>query len=376
LAAAKAGNEKSLLESIAAIYRPAALFVTNKENFVSSNGDYAGTVINSSNMLWSLSGNIALVYRIFFGMDFQEGGIQFHPFVPSAFAGKRSLRNFKYRDAILDIEMVGSGNVVEEFQLDGEVLEKPGIPNSIKGKHVIKIALKSSGSEPSQTKQMAETTSPETPVASIKDNNLVWSKIEGAIGYKVVENGKAMGDVAGNSFSIQQKSYAEYQVIALDKDGNESFASEPVRWNPSGSPREIYLTQEAPRSDIHAKGFQGQGYVEISTHKNNSLSFSIPADDAGTYAISFRYANGNGPVNTENKCAIRSLRSGGVLKGTFVFPQRGIGEWSNWGTSNSVQVQLEKGNHNFQLVLEPSNENMNGSVNQALLNFVQVEKLK
>jgi len=27
-------------------------------------------------------------------------------------------------------------------------------------------------------------------------------------------------------------------------------------------------------------------------------------------------------------------------------------------------------------VLEPSNENMNGSVNQALLNFVQVEKLK
>jgi len=106
------------------------------------------------------------------------------------------------------------------------------------------------------------------------------------------------------------------------------------------------------------------------------LSFTIPADDAGTYAISFRYANGNGPVNTENKCAIRSLRSGGVLKGTFVFPQRGIGEWSNWGNSNAVQVQLEKGNHTFNLELEPSNENMNGSVNQALLDFVQVEKLK
>ena len=376
LAAAKAGNEKSLMESIAAIYRPAALFVTNKENFVSSNGDYAGTVINSSNMLWSLSGNIALVYRIFFGMEFQEGGIQFRPFVPTAFAGKRSLRNFKYRDAILDIEMVGSGNVVEEFQLDGEVLEKPGIPNNLKGNHVIKIALKSEGASVAKTNSLDETTSPETPVAEIKGNNLIWKKIEGAVGYKVVENGKALGDVAETSFSIQQKSYAEYQVIALDKAGNESFASEPVRWNPAGAQREIFLTKEAPKSDIQAKGFQGKGYVEISTVKNKSLSFIIPADEAGTYAISFRYANGNGPINTENKCAIRSLRSGGALKGTFVFPQRGIGEWSNWGNSNAVQVQLEKGNHTFQLVLEPSNENMNGSVNQALLNFVQVEKLK
>jgi glycogen debranching enzyme len=56
LAAAKAGNENAVMESIAAIYRPAALWITNKENFVASNGDFAGTQINSSNMLWSLSG--------------------------------------------------------------------------------------------------------------------------------------------------------------------------------------------------------------------------------------------------------------------------------------------------------------------------------
>jgi glycogen debranching enzyme len=82
LASAKSGNEKSVLESLAAIYRPAALFLTNKENFVADNGDFAGTVINSSNMLWSLSGNLSMVHKLIFGIEFQPGKIIFHPFVP------------------------------------------------------------------------------------------------------------------------------------------------------------------------------------------------------------------------------------------------------------------------------------------------------
>ncbi|RYZ94777.1 MAG: glycogen debranching protein, partial [Sphingobacteriaceae bacterium] len=66
MAAAQAGNERSLVKSIAAIYRPVMFFLTNKENFVAADGDFAGTQINSGNMLWSLSGNIALVYKVLF----------------------------------------------------------------------------------------------------------------------------------------------------------------------------------------------------------------------------------------------------------------------------------------------------------------------
>ena len=47
------------MQSMADIYRAAALFATNKENMVAENGDSARTQINSSNMLWSLSGNIS-----------------------------------------------------------------------------------------------------------------------------------------------------------------------------------------------------------------------------------------------------------------------------------------------------------------------------
>src|SRR5260370_36806783 len=107
MASVKAGNQTSLLRAISAIYRPAALFLTNKENLVATDGDYAGTQINSSNMLWSLSGNIALVYKVLFGIHYNENSLQFMPFVPKALAGERSLEHFKYRKAVLNISMQG-----------------------------------------------------------------------------------------------------------------------------------------------------------------------------------------------------------------------------------------------------------------------------
>jgi len=163
-------------------------------------------------------------------------------------------------------------------------------------------------------------------------------------------------------------------VIAVDKEGRQSFASEPVVWNPGLNLKEVYFTKGGG-SIIQAKGFLGEGFIEISKSKNKDLKIKLQIAETGKYALRFRYANGNGPVNTENKCAIRSLRKEKSLLGTFVFPQRGSGEWSNWGMSNSIQVKLEKGEHTFHLVLESPNENMNGDVNQALLNFVELVKV-
>ena len=85
MANAKAGNEQGTLEAIGAIFRPAALFATNKENFNLDNGDIA-TELNSSNMLWCLAGNIAMTQRILFGIEYCTDGLAFAPFVPKALA--------------------------------------------------------------------------------------------------------------------------------------------------------------------------------------------------------------------------------------------------------------------------------------------------
>ncbi|MEJ7666508.1 MAG: trehalase family glycosidase [Hymenobacter sp.] len=166
LAAAEVGNEASLTESMAAIYRPAALFLTDKENFVAGNGDFAGTQVNSSNMLWSLSGSLALVYKILFGMRYETDRLVFRPFVPQAFRGARKLSNFTYRKAVLDIELQGFGKEIKTITLDGKALADAAVPATLTGRHQLRIVLNNQAPAAAAVNRVANAFSPETPAGN------------------------------------------------------------------------------------------------------------------------------------------------------------------------------------------------------------------
>ncbi|MDO9152856.1 MAG: hypothetical protein Q7U47_03970 [Paludibacter sp.] len=375
LASAKAGNEKSVLECIAAVYRPAAMFLTNKENFVADNGDFAGTQINSSNMLWSLSGSLALVQRVLFGIDFGKDSLNFRPFVPQAFSGKHSLTNFKCRNSVLDITMEGYGNQIKSFELDGKE-STPAIPYVLTGKHSIRIVLTNKLFSSSNINKVPNYTSVETPIVSYASGILSWSPIEIAKVYTVLKNGKLLTQTAQTSLSIKAKGYAEYQVLAVDSNIVASFTSEPVIVAGKKVQHVYEVENYAPKSTLNYRNYQGDGFVEISKTQNRIVTIPMNINKSGIYSVNFRYSNGNGPVNTENKCAIRTLKADGKFAGTIILPQRGANEWSNWGNTNSVQVKLSKGKHTISLVFEPQNENMNGDVNQAMVDSMVMYKLK
>jgi hypothetical protein len=374
LAAAKAGNEQSLTESIAAVYRPAALFLTNKENFVAESGDFAGTQINSSNMLWSLSGSLGIVHKILFGIEFSKDQLVFHPFVPKTLQGKHLLSNFRYRNAVLDIEVNGHGNVIRSFEIDGKAVKDFAIPADLSGNHSIKIELITKSTPAPSINKVENYFSPDVPALKLTDNILSWQSVPRAVKYAVLQNGKNLAETAGNSFRVNTEIFSEYQVIALDKNGVGSFASEPVEVKSKYS-IVVEVEDFAGKSELDYKNFFGTGFSEISTSKNKTISIPVNISKAGKYCISFRYANGNGPVNTENKCAIRTLKTDGTVSGTLVLPQRGKNEWSNWGISNYTHVRLSKGKHVIEVSYEPWNENMNGEINQAMLDALILEKL-
>ena len=373
LAAAKAGNENAVMESIAAIYRPAALWITNKENFVASNGDFAGTQINSSNMLWSLSGGLALIHKIIFGINSNADGLTFNPFVPHALRGNRSLTNFTYRNAVLDIEMDGYGNQIKSFTIDGKTAN-PSISKNLQGHHTIKIVLAGNKTPVSNINTVEHYVSLDAPAVNHSGKNLSWNEITGAKQYIVLKNGKELAKTTNATFAIENNNYAEYQVIAVDAKGIQSFASEPLIVADKISTHE--LEKNAPKSSLPYNGFSGEGFVEISKTKNTAFTVPVNIVADGVYAIDFKYSNGNGPTNTENKCAIRTLKEGSKLLGTVVLPQRGKDEWSNWGWSNSVQAFLKKGQHNLVISFEPYNENMNGEINQAMLDNMRIMRIK
>ncbi len=374
-AAAKAGNERSVLESISDIYRPAALFLTNKENMVVSNGDFNGTQINSSVMLWSLSGNISIVHKVLFGVRFNPNELYFEPFVPKAMEGKRNLDNFKFRNAVLNIEMEGYGNAIKSFELDGKIQARAVIPASLKGVHTIKIMLANTVSGPDKINKVANYYTLPAPTVKYEGSKLSWEAVKGAVKYKVLQNGNLLLETTNNFITTPEKLFAEYSVIAVDEKSVESFASEPQVVSRGASVNRftyqlIEVEDVAPKANYPYKGFMGDGFVEITTTVNPVINIPVTINKSGTYSIFFRYANGNGPTNTENKCAIRTLKVDGVEKAVFVFPQRGKEEWSNWGYSNSIKVQLTEGVHKLTLSYEPFNENMNGAINQAMLDEV------
>jgi hypothetical protein len=322
-------------------------------------------------MLWSLSGNISIVHKVLFGARFNANSLSFEPFVPQAMAGTRSLSNFKYRGAVLNIEMEGYGNKIKSFSLDGKV-QQPIISATLTGTHSIKIILADNANPTGKINKVNNYFSLPTPTAKLEGNKIVWEAVKEASYYKILQNGKAVAQVTQTSYAVPSKTFAEYAVIAVDANKVESFASEPLAVSNNTSLQVIEMENIAGKADYPYKGFMGNGFSEISTTINKVVSIPFTAAKAGVYMIVFRYANGNGPTNTENKCAVRTLKIDGIKKGIVLFPQRGKLEWSNWGESNPVNIKLTPGKHTLTLSYEPANENMNGLISQAMLDNVNI----
>lgn len=374
-AAVKAGNENAVIKGIGDIYRPAAMFLTNKENFVAEDGDFSGTQINSSNMLWSLSANISIIHKVLFGMRFNEDFLSFEPFVPKSLGGVRKLMNFKYRNAILNITMSGYGNKIVSIMMDGRPLEKASLPAYTAGRHSITIKLGGFNSDNMSINTKPVYFSPDAPVIQLYNNNLVWMPVSGAKNYIIIKNGQEIDTTSKTSYNITSSMFAEYQVIAVDKSQIESFASEPEVVVPENDVKVYEMESFMQKSAKEYKGFSGEGFIEIAADKNRNVVLPVNIDTAGYYSIDFSYANGNGPINTENKCAIRTLKIDDKLGGTIVFPQRGKNEWSNWGCSNSIKIYLTKGKHIIKLCFEDFDDNMNGDTNQAMIDFMRIVKI-
>jgi hypothetical protein len=359
LAAAKRHNGAALAGGLASIYRAAGLFLTDKENLVASTGSYSGTAINSDRQLWSVAGNLAMAYRVLAGMEFTPEGIRLHPVIPAALDGVKALENFRYRKAQLSLRVEGHGSRIRSVTLDGRP-SRAWIPGSLVGRHEVRIVM-AGDALGGRANLVPLAWAPETPALVMNGATLTWGAVEGASEYRVYRNGRRIGSTAKTSFDLPRgEGYSEYQVSASGASGLESFLSEPV----VAGAKAIVVPAAA------------SGAVELDRTRNTRvvLRASVPA--AGRYRVSFRYANGSGPINTDNKCAIRTLWVDGRSTGPIVLPQRGANDWTSTGASSGQTVALTAGEHTFDLRFEPHDENMNPEVNRALLHALELVRLE
>ena len=161
----------------------------------------------------------------------------------------------------------------------------------------------------------------------------------------------------------------------------QSFASEPLDnfetyiYEIPGEGTAMISGEISYQPATPVEGYHGAGFAETDHRTAPApVTIDVPAD--GLYSVTVVYANGNGPVNTENKCAIRSLAVDGKDAGTVVMPQRGVANWNDWGRSFPVTVPLTRGKHSLQLRLDTVDENMNPATNHALVDRIVVKRLR
>lgn len=371
-ASAAAGNTPGVEHGLASLYRAAALFLTNKENMVAQTGHFEGTQINSDRQLWSVAGTLAMVYRVFFGLRFTPDGLRFDPFVPATYSGTRTLEGVRYRNATLDLEMVGHGTRIAQVTLDGDPLEEPQLPADLEGTHEVRIVL--SGGLPSgEINRVDNRYTPAAPVVEKDDGELVWAPVDDASAYRVFRNGTAVDTTLRTRYPVDAGPVlSEYQVQSVNARGLRSFRSEPVRVVAETAVQTVPPAGSLATDD---DGYTGEGYLPMTEEENTTATFEVTVEEGGMYAIDLRYANGHGPVNTDNKAAVRTVRVDGERLGTAVLPQRGDGAWTDWGYSNVLRVALEEGKHTITLVFTDTDRNMNGEVNAAHLDHLRLTRL-
>lgn len=370
LAAAKEGNMTVLKHGLASIYRAGAFFLTNYENIVTGTGDFLGTERNSHRMLWSMAGNLAMVHRVFIGMSFETDGIHFKPVVPQAYGGDRTLSNFRYRNAVLDITVKGFGNEIKKVTLDGKIVDQAFIACDAVGTHKVVIELANNTPAAEGVNLVENHFTLPTPLAFKEGVIFKWNRVEGAVNYKVYKNGTLLKTTPDVQIVVADENYASYKVSAVDNKGFEGFTSEPIVF--AKSIQIIEIENFVKASPLPYVNYTGKGFIETSLQKNKVIELAINLSKKGTYLLDINYANGSGPWNTDNKCAIRSLTVNGDYQGVLVFPQRGKDEWSDWGYSNSKSLNLRAGKNTIKIHFEDWNNNMNVDVNKAMLNHLRL----
>lgn len=381
VAAAQVRNYDAVNTGLAAIYRAAALFATNKELMVASTGDFRGTAVNSDAQLWSACGNAAMPLRVFAGMRFHPEGISFNPLVPENYPGTKRIKGLGYRGGTLDVTIRGTGHTITAVKIDGKACKQAFLPAPTdSAHHTVEITLDNNTPAPNPSAiNFIDAQEWLTPVPMVAWTSALKARmtdeVPGAT-FNISLNGVLDTNTTDNLFATDAPhSFTQVNVTATGMPGGPS----------SFSPRPHYIIPEGTAIILPAKEFAPAGttlvkdsasaaeFVEMTLTRNTRVNFELTVPSDGRYFVDLNYSNGSGPVNTWSRCAIRTLLVNGQEAGAIVMPQRGLNQWLATGWSNMLQVDLKAGRNILTVEYVPQyNMNMDGKVNTALVRYMRL----
>ncbi len=360
MAAAKVDNENMLRRGLGAMYRAQAMFCANRPACDAFTGNAIGT---DNHDLGSACAGVAMVYRVFAGMTFLPNGIELNPFIPVFMAGTKRIMGFRYRNAVIDIIIDGTGNDIAAIEIDG----KPGNDNFISaaltGRHSIHITMRDGKTDVAQqvTITKADFVIPPTPSVRWYADSAQVFNFDDNNSYRMVINGKLRYRVSDSLFA-HVPDLARFTVNAMYGMGDYAFSyvSKPHYSIPAKCGTLLHVASNVPKllPDSLLR------FVELSGTATIDLPYRT--DEAGTYFVDVRYANGS----FSQVVPLFSLIANGHWQGTLLMPMRGYGEWLNVGWSNLLPVELLKGDN----IISLERSQVRGNDARVLIEYIRIIK--
>jgi len=321
LAAREADNGAVFDAGIDALVRGAALNLSHMENFEVATGanwveegDTSGPVVNSQRQLWSVAGFLGAVAHGVFGVQGDGGELSGAPVLPSG-------------DWFLEGASLTIGD--DTFTVGSDALSAGAMATF----------------DAADWTDLFGARTPEVSLSGDADTVTLTFSGEADATFEVYKDGVLVDASATSPWTDSTAMTACYTVVA-----HLTWASQPSAaqcWWGDGWSR----IQSVPASDFTAVGGSwstdhGRGHYGNWGAPGDSLSMRVTPDHTGEHLIQLSYGNGSGGVDTGVTAAVKwvEVRDGAgtiVGEGGVVMPHRA--DWSNWGDSSFLPVELSAG---------------------------------
>ncbi len=347
LAAARNGNIAMLRRGIGSQIRPQALMASCDVSSSATTGEPLDISCSRGNA----AGNLSMIYNVIAGMNFLPNGIEFSPKVPACFEGKKTITSFKYRNAVLDITINGTGNELSKISLDGNDLADNFIDGNISGHHSIVITMNdiyTGSGKITVSKELSYI--PETPLWQWDGYYGTTYNYNGNYGYKILINDEPRYSMRDSVLGTRDTvSYRSFSLMAVNRYGF-SYISKPHFITTTATTHDF--AQHNPQFSLAQPlpSYYKHHPVEI-TDSTSWLSIPVTTTEAGNYVVDVLYSNGNSLASLWAPCQMLEVTANGHLQGVVATPPLGEGQWLCTAYSSRLNVQLLKGNNTIEVRL-------------------------
>lgn len=328
-----------------------------------------------------------LILRGFLGAKFAPEGLYLSPAVPPQLPSDKHISGLRYRNAVLDITITGTGQALATFTIDGHPTS-PFIPAELEGEHKITITLAGSAANPGEITMVER--QPALPAVPLTD----WiGPLKAQIdtsdedGYAVYIDGIMEQISVSKDYAAEKiERLTTVQFAGVSTGNLPGFTSSPRMLMPHGWETIISAADIAtPGTKLIKDKHTAKKIVESNRWKNRNVKFQFTAPAKGRYIVDVRYSSGLGIVNPHRRTALRHLKVNNSEAGILVFPQYSPAWWkkkngSDWQLpstySSQLDVVLQEGTNTLELAyFQPSPVYIDPLANTLLFDAIRLRRL-